>query len=124
MLLAALMARVVEPHLAVAYVRIVGDGFPFNKKTGGFDFIVQFLNFMAWINSKAPVQRRVFGASVGEKHPLVALYLDKVFAPQVAVSLVVRERSRIIISPATLIGRTVLLLLTLAGTAASRWLHC
>ena len=124
MLLAALMARVVEPHLAVAYVRNVGDGFPFNKKTGGFDFIVQFLNFMAWINSKAPVQRRVFGASVGEKHPLVALYLDKVFAPQVAVSLVVRERSRIIISPATLIGRTVLLLLSLAGTAASRWLHC
>ena len=82
---------------------IAGDGFPFNKKTGGFDFIVQVLNFMGWINSKAPVQRRVFGASVGEKHPLVALYLDKVFAPEV-ISLV---HLCVIIAP-TLIGRDVL----------------
>lgn len=79
-----------------AYIRrIVGDGFPFNKKTGGFDFIVQILNFMAWINSKAPVQRRVFGACVGEKHPLVALYLDKVFAPQ--VSMVVIELASLLL---------------------------
>ena len=56
---------------------------------------MQILNFMAWINSKAPVQRRVFGACVGEKHPLVALYLDKVFAPQ--VSMVVLELASLLL---------------------------
>jgi hypothetical protein len=100
---------------------IVGDGFPFNKKTGGFDFIVQILNFMSWVNSKAPVQRRVFGACVGEKHPLVALYLDKVFAPQV-VSFVVRDLASFFLpSYSDVLARSCTFL---AGTAASRWHHC
>ena len=73
---------------------------------------MQILNFMSWVNSKAPVQRRVFGACVGEKHPLVAMYLDKVFAPQV-VSFVVRDLASLFL-PSCLLGRAGSLLLFLS----------
>ena len=62
-----------------------GDGFLFTKSMSGFDWIIQFLNFGGLINSKGPFQRRIFLGSVGEKHPLVQLYLDKVYGPQVFV---------------------------------------
>ena len=68
---------------SIMQISTTGDGFPFTKSLSGFDWIIQFLNFGGLINSKGPFQRRIFGGSVGEKHPLVQLYLDKVYGPQV-----------------------------------------
>jgi hypothetical protein len=71
--------------LLICLVRIfTGDGFPFSKQNPGFDWLIQFLNFGGAVNSKLPCMRRIFGASAGEKDPLVHYYLDKVYAPQVA----------------------------------------
>jgi hypothetical protein len=81
--------------LLICHVRIfTGDGFPFSKQNPGFDWLIQFLNFGGAVNSKLPCMRRIFGASAGEKDPLVQYYLDKVYAPQVATIIFCYRVSR------------------------------